>query len=331
MKRTRIGKYKILITGGSGFIGTNLMDFYIKNEVEVINIDIKKPRNFEHNDFWRQVNINDIDSLRDAFYEFNPDVVFHLAARTDLDGKHIDDYVTNTIGLQNIIDTGKKINNLKRVVFASSKLVCKNGYIPKNYYDYCPDTFYGESKVEGEKRVLAMRDNNFSWIIVRPTSIWGPWFDVPYRNYFDTIKKGLYIHPKGVRTKKTYGFSGNTVFQLNKIMLAPEHVIANKILYLGDYDPIEVKNWGDLISEELHVRHPIEVPLIFLKILATIGDAFKRLGVSSFPYSSFRFNNILAETAFDLNELRAVCGETPFSLSDGIRITVDWLESQNWQ
>ncbi|MEN6328047.1 MAG: NAD(P)-dependent oxidoreductase [Syntrophomonas sp.] len=331
MEQTQWCKYKIVITGGSGFIGTNLMDFYINDGIEVVNIDIKKPRKSAHNDFWREADINDIDTLRKIFDEVNPDFVFHLAARTDLDGKHIDDYITNTGGLQNVIVVCKNIKHLQRVVFASSKLVCKNGYIPKDDHDYCPDTAYGESKVEGEKRVAAMRDSNFSWVIVRPTSIWGPWFEIPYRNFFNTIRKGLYIHPKGVRSQKTYGFSGNTIFQLNKIMLAPDHVVDKKILYLGDYEPIEVKNWGDLISEELNVRKPVEVPLFFLEILARLGDTFKHYGVKSFPYSSFRLNNILAETAFDLSELKALCGATPFSLSDGIKITVDWLKSTNWQ
>jgi nucleoside-diphosphate-sugar epimerase len=315
----------IVITGGSGFIGTNLVEYYVRKGYNVLNIDIKEPPNKNHISFWENIDINNYDILYKTLVDFKPNVIFHMAARTDLNGYRIEDYKTNIDGVKNLISACKKIPNLKRVIFASSKLVCRNGYVPNNDIDYCPDTMYGSSKVEGEKLIVNDKEINFSWVIVRPTSIWGPWFNEPYRNFFDKVNKGLYVHPKGINARKTYGFVGNTVYQLDKIMFSCDTLVDKKIIYLGDYEPIEIKHWADLISKEMGVRRPIEVPIFLLKSLGKVGDFFKLLGVNNFPYSSFRFKNILAETTFNLSNLYHICGELPYDLKMGVEETVKWL------
>ena len=48
-------KKKILITGGSGFIGTNLIEKLVLDGHEILNIDIKEPKNFVLSKYWRNV------------------------------------------------------------------------------------------------------------------------------------------------------------------------------------------------------------------------------------------------------------------------------------
>src|SRR5688572_9774575 len=67
----------ILITGGSGFIGTNLMQHYLVSGHEVINLDIAPPRDAKHMSAWRETNILDHNLLRKAVTEFSPAVIFH--------------------------------------------------------------------------------------------------------------------------------------------------------------------------------------------------------------------------------------------------------------
>jgi len=43
---------KLLITGGSGFIGTNYVDYALTKGCEVLNIDIKSPSKKEHDPYW---------------------------------------------------------------------------------------------------------------------------------------------------------------------------------------------------------------------------------------------------------------------------------------
>lgn len=55
---------RILITGGSGFIGINLIDHFLLNQnVEFFSIDIEKPKKCAHNCIWKQINICDKESV----------------------------------------------------------------------------------------------------------------------------------------------------------------------------------------------------------------------------------------------------------------------------
>ena len=167
--------------------------------------------------------------------------MYHLAARTDLGGATLADYAANTRGVENLIDAASSSATIRRVMFASSRLVCKIGYQPAADDDYCPSTVYGESKAIGERVVRARAASAaWDWIIVRPTSIWGPWFGVPYRVFFDAVARGRYVHPRGRRIAKSFGYVGNTVHQLLALASAPSADLHARTLYLADYPPIDV-------------------------------------------------------------------------------------------
>lgn len=123
---------KILITGGSGFIGTNLVtELLQRNDCRLLNIDKEKPKISEHELIWKQIDLCDKEALSMAIKNFSPDYVIHLAARTDLNGKELMDYDANMAGVSNLLDVLVHIPNLKRAIFASSMYVCEPGYIPK--------------------------------------------------------------------------------------------------------------------------------------------------------------------------------------------------------
>lgn len=140
---------KVLITGGSGFIGTNLIEYLINHTYdEILNIDITEPKIKSHYKFWKNVNLTDKKDLLNVIEGFQPDYVIHLGARTDLNGRCLMDYDANITGVSNLLDTLNYASNLKRVIFASSMYVCEPGYIPRDFDDYAPHTLYGKSKVE---------------------------------------------------------------------------------------------------------------------------------------------------------------------------------------
>ena len=59
-----MNKIRILLTGGSGFIGTNVVDDFIKLNYDFINVDISKPKNADHNIFWKDISLTDKQSLK---------------------------------------------------------------------------------------------------------------------------------------------------------------------------------------------------------------------------------------------------------------------------
>ncbi len=211
---------KAVVTGGSGFIGTNLVESLMLGGDEVLNFDVEPPRNPRHRHLWRAIDCLNGSDLREALESASPDYIFHLAARTDLGGDTVEDYVANTGGTANICAAIPRCPGLKHVIFASSLLVCRPGYSPKDQNDYLPTTPYGESKVISEQIVRGAPDLCCRWTIVRPTHIWGPWFRAPYRDFFTMVERGFYVHPRVGDIRKAFGFVGNVVHQLGRIVEA---------------------------------------------------------------------------------------------------------------
>lgn len=317
---------RIIVTGGSGFIGTNLVEHFVHRGDQVLNIDVLQPRNHSHNAYWEKIDLLDADALLKAIHEFRPDVILHLAARTDLEGKSLSDYKANIDGVSNLLSVIATLPTLHRVIFASSRLVCKIGYDPKNENDYCPTTVYGESKVLGEKIVREFAPRiPCPWIIVRPTSIWGPWFDVPYKTFFLTVAKGRYIHPGNTQILKSFGFVGNTVHQIQRMLDVDDALMNKKTIYLGDYPPIDVAKMANAIQLELDASPIRTISVNVLRAVAWGGDTLKYFGWRHPPLTTFRLNNLLTPMVHDLEPLKSMVGELPYSMEEGVRITSNWL------
>ena len=77
---------RVLVTGGSGFIGTNLVQSYFKSGTPVLSVDTRPPRQPAHRAVWQRVDCSDSNAMRSVIDEFEPTHIVHLAARTDLQG-----------------------------------------------------------------------------------------------------------------------------------------------------------------------------------------------------------------------------------------------------
>jgi nucleoside-diphosphate-sugar epimerase len=318
---------RVAITGGSGFIGTNLVEHYARSDVPVVNLDPVQPRNDQHLAYWHRVDPLDANDVTTTLGEFAPTHVFHLGARTDLHGTTLDDYALNTRGVEVVLDACNRLIGLTRVVFASSRLVCRIGYQPTSDTDYCAPNAYGESKVRGEQIVRSAK-TTFPWIILRPTSIWGPWFDIPYRTFFLTIAANRYIHVGRRPVRKSFGYVGNTVQQLAAVAGASGGRVDGTTMYLADYPPIDVMDMANRIQRELGSRPIHTLPRSLVKPVALVGDLLQRLGWTEPPLTSFRLDNLLTEMIYDTAPLERIVPQLRYSLDEGIRGTVDWMRKQ---
>lgn len=315
-------KHKILITGGSGFIGTNISDKLVLEGHEILNIDINEPQKKELFKYWKNININDLQKLRQSVINFEPDYIVHLAARTDLEGKNLDDYNANITGVENLLKITTELNNLRKIVITSSMLVCHGGYYPKDQLDYAPTTIYGESKVKTENLVWDNKPG-CDWAIIRPTSIWGPWFGAPYKNFFDMVIAKKYFHIGNKGCTKTYGFVGNAIYQIENILFTETYNEQEKVFYIGDEPPINIEEWGNEIAIELGSKIK-KVPYFIIKIAAFFGDILKLLKIR-FPMNSFRLHNMTTDNIINLKNTYKVAPILPYSRKDGIKITLKWI------
>ncbi|HRD54428.1 MAG TPA: NAD(P)-dependent oxidoreductase, partial [Flavobacteriales bacterium] len=212
---------RLLITGGSGFIGTNLVEHCLAQGISLINLDWNPPLNPAHRDHWREADILDAAAMAKSLDNFRPTHVVHLAARTDTE-EHVDvdAYRQNHEGTRILLEAVKRCLSVQRIIVTSTQFVCEAGYQPKHDLDFKPFTVYGESKRLTE---MATREAGLrcEWTIIRPTTIWGPW-SLRYRDVlFKVMRKGLYFHPGRQRVVRSYGYVGNVVWQIMRMLEAP--------------------------------------------------------------------------------------------------------------
>ncbi|EKO3645766.1 NAD(P)-dependent oxidoreductase [Vibrio metschnikovii] len=317
---------KVLITGGSGFIGTNLVEVLLARGFDVLSLDISPPVHDKHISVYQYCDIREYESLYEKFIHYSPDIVVHLAARTDLDGKSLDDYSSNILGVSNVCRVVENVSSIKKTLFASSMLVCRAPYVPADVNDFSPNTLYGESKVEGERIVRKASERLGDFVIFRPTSIWGPWFKIPYRNYFDMILGGRFFDIDGGFCKKTYGYITNAVNQIESLM-STDTDLRDKLIYLGDSKAVDISYWASLIAQNAHLPAPRRLPKWLFRIAALSGDALKMIGIS-FPLTSFRLNNMLTDNVVDCSVATSLNIYKEVGLTEATKNTLQWI-SQN--
>lgn len=320
---------RLLVTGGSGFIGTNLLDFYLKKGYNVLSLDTAEPKISNHSAFWKKIDILDLADLTKVVQEFNPTHVVHLAARTDLDEKkNIEGYAANTKGVENVIHALRGCKELKRVMFTSSMYVCYPGYSPKNYEDYAPHTVYGTSKMLSEKIVKENTSIGFDWVIIRPTSIWGPWFGHPYKDFFYHVRKKTYFKMRGKTATKTYGFILNSISQIDFLLFANRELVDKKTFYIGDTPGLNINVWADEIAHQLN-SSVFYVPRFVMFLGAWFGDLLSLFGLH-FPLQSFRIKNMTTDNVIGLlTDTLKITPEAPYKTEQGVSITLDWLKSHD--
>ncbi|MEK7183881.1 MAG: NAD-dependent epimerase/dehydratase family protein [Patescibacteria group bacterium] len=169
---------RAIVTGGSGFIGSHIVDLLVERGVDVTVVDKAEPK--YRNDKAKYV-IHDIrhDGLNEIFATAQPEVVFHMAA-------HIDDRASvlepamnadhNEIGSLKVFEAAR-LAQAKKIVFASSCAVygltakppLTEKQVPK------PMTPYAISKLAGEN-YLHFYQNTYGipFVAFRIANVYGP-------------------------------------------------------------------------------------------------------------------------------------------------------------
>jgi UDP-glucose 4-epimerase len=154
----------ILVTGGAGFIGSNVVDFLLNdNRVTVVdnlrNVDERFIRKFMGNRNFKFLKVDITD--REAIASIpGHDLVVHLAANSDVRGGSEDpvtDFRINSEGTVNILEYMRK-RGVPRIMFASSSTVygeAKTIPTPETYGPYLPISTYGASKMAAEGFISA--------------------------------------------------------------------------------------------------------------------------------------------------------------------------------
>jgi UDP-glucose 4-epimerase len=172
----------IALIGGGGFIGTNLANFFIEKDYDVLVIGrsvIEDSQNIEHKIKRRLIDVNKTSKLIEALDEYENIVwlVNDLVPSASMDSL-VDDFTFNVTPLINFLESVNRLEILKRFVFISSGGTIygdsPNKIFLKEDDAKNPISAYGLSKIIAENYIdFITKRSSFESVILRPSNVYG--------------------------------------------------------------------------------------------------------------------------------------------------------------
>lgn len=185
---------KILVTGGAGFIGHNVVRFLEQQGHRCYVVDtctdygfiskdelqyLKNERRQRFRASVHSVDIIDKIKINTIFMSFNPDIVIHLASFPRQKVVNADPSLASKVmstGLINLLESSK-LHKIKKFVYISSSMVYGDFTDDVSENAICkPQGQYGIMKLAGEWLVRDYtRQGHFDHVIIRPSAVYGEW------------------------------------------------------------------------------------------------------------------------------------------------------------
>lgn len=324
---------KILVTGGKGYLGQNIVSFLVEKGEQVKVFARPQGNNAGKisNEFevvWGD--IRDIDAVDKAVK--GSDIVIHLVSNFRKGGSDRKEaYSINVEGTENVLKASLK-RDVKRIVHCSTIGVHGNVLeIPaREDTPFNPGDLYQETKLIGEQKVWQFyQKTGLPVTVVRPISLMGPG-DERMLKLFRMIKRGRFIMVG----------KGDAYFQpayiddvVRGFYLCMQHPAAvGEAFIIGSEEYITLKELVNIIAVELNVSSPkYSIPIKPLKLLAHLCEAIcVPMGIEP-PLHLRRVSFFENNRAFSIEKAKKVLGYHPqVSLREGIHRTACWYMENGW-
>jgi nucleoside-diphosphate-sugar epimerase len=320
----------VLVTGANGFIGSHLTDRLVREGVGVRCL-VRRTGNLQ----WLkhpgieivQGELSDPESLRRA--ADGMDSIVHLAGKTKAATRE-EYFRANAEGTENLL--GAADRNLERFVYVSTQAAAgpSPGLKPVRETDEPhPVTPYGESKLAGEKAVLA-RAGNMPVTVIRPPSVFGPrdkdMFQL-FRAVHNRIRPMLGWKERFV----SLVFIDDLVEGIWMALTKKEAL--GRTFFINTEDAVSWDDFGGTAARAMgRTAVPVRIPLSVFILIIRLNDLRCRwtgkasiLNGSKIP--EFRARYWITDGSRARNELgfRPKC-----PLSEAVRKTVDWYRREGW-
>ncbi len=255
-------KKNILVTGGAGFIGSNLVkkiDLSLFNVIVLDNFDnfysveIKNKNIAEFDNSIKVIfgDITDKNFLIELFSKINFDIVIHLAAKAGVRPSLIDSegfLKTNVLGTLHLLEVMKEFGAKKIIIASSSSVYGNNVKIPYSENDNVdnPISVYAATKKTCELISYTYHNlYNFDVLNLRFFTVYGPSQrpDLAIHKFFKKIYNNMEIDFYGNGdTKRDYTYIDDIVNGiLNSIRFIENNTSVYEILNLGNTNPVSLK------------------------------------------------------------------------------------------
>jgi nucleoside-diphosphate-sugar epimerase len=186
----------IVIFGGSGFIGSHLIDSIVSNgSSDIVSIDIKPPRRRLKEVKYIQA---DVRSLQELEFEGGIDRIYNLAAVHTTPGHPSHEYYeTNIGGALQVVEFAKR-HDVREIIFTSSISVYGPGEATKaETSELKPTSAYGYSKMLAEQvhNNWARENADRRLTIVRPAVVFGPGEGGNFTRLATLLRRGVFVYP----------------------------------------------------------------------------------------------------------------------------------------
>ncbi len=291
---------KILLTGASGFVGRNLLEYLSRNKNIAVRILIHKKDVEQKPPIVEKIkgDIRNYDSLKKAFAGEPLDGIVHLAAIIKSPEEKDYDEV-NVEGTKNLVRLAEA-HGVKKFIFPSSDFVL---------YENVAPNLYGISKRKCEEIITA---SNLDFTIFRPTPIFGPGDTKNFVSLISLVKK-LPVIP-AVRCLMEPVYVGDVAKMIVAALKKPE--ASRQIYYLPGGGKYDFPQLLYIISKYLKMRRLI-VPLpkdFFLFAIKLYEHLFPNPLLESYQVKKW-----LKTQPLDASKTKKDLGYNPISFKDGVR------------
>lgn len=260
---------KTMVVGGAGFIGSHLCDALLANGHKVVCVDNfslgtkENIRHLQKNDKFTlyETDAADKNALDEVFDKTKPEIVYHLAANSDIQASAVNpdvEYRNTYTTTYNVLYCMRKYG-IKKLFFASTSAVYgdkRDVILDENTPNLSPISYYGAAKLGSEALISAFTYmNDLCSLIFRFPNVIGP--RLTHGVLFDFIRKlqkdGSHLEILGDgRQTKPYIYVTDLINAIIRFTLADDVKRTGVSLYnLGVDGETSVTHIANMLCEEM--------------------------------------------------------------------------------
>jgi len=322
---------KVFVTGGTGFIGSHLIEYLINQKKSKVYALVRNPNKLKR---LKGLDVHLIhgDLFSIPSLPLDIEYVFHIAGITKAH-KLADYYTVNQQGTASLFQTllSQRISP-KKIIYLSSQAAsgpCVTDKPVKESDSPCPVSSYGDSKLQGEYEALKFKDD-FPVVIIRVGPVFGPW-DKDFLILFKLMKKGILPSLGSKQTLYSLCYIKDLIKALD--LSTQKSLKSGEIFHIADPKPYSWNDFGKVAGSVLGKKiTSIEIPLPVVYFVAHFSGFFSKVIKKPSILNRQKLKEIMQKGwVVDTQNAQAKLSFFPqFTLQQALQETLDWYIEQDW-